>query len=573
LIGWVGPLIHSQSPFNPWSGTILFALISAVGAYTLVFGPAFQLVNSSIDALSRGRSDEAEALLDAVPRIARRWTVARLIHHRRSEMAFYAGRVHEAVEHATRAIKTYVPWFERANVGYLLPQMRALRAVAAASEGDETLARSDIEAVRGCAEPAAESLAMASLGEALLLARHDDRLALASLLQRDRRLLLEKTTPRGRALVRSLQRMLEARRAGVYREPGTREEAIQGTPIASWIASVAPAAGAFAPRRGTPTADRAETVGLDAPPDVQAVAGLVGKQSVAFRGANRKAAKRVVVLWMLLIAMFLAMWQLLQPSDPSGRPPLPRTPAPSAAAPAEDTALPVLPWLVIGMSVGLFGLLMGWGRMRRFRARLIGAARAFALGDLTKARDEYTALAKRADVVGAQAELGLAILADYGADFEQAVDHCERGLAKTARYNAAGMELIVPHLYAERGRAFAALNRQAEATAQLAQLSGEYPRFFGLSRSMLSVRLMQAVRGGDIAVARSLARRRTPDLPLDLRDETLADAVVAIDERLPEDAARLDRELKEDRDLSAWMDRVAPGVVEELRRCAAVSPS
>jgi hypothetical protein len=79
---------------------------------------------------------------------------------------------------------------------------------------------------------------------------------------------------------------------------------------------------------------------------------------------------------------------------------------------------------------------------------------------------------------------------------------------------------------------------------------------------------MQAVRAGDIAGARSLASRRTPDLPLDVRDETLAGAVVAIDERLPEDAARLDRELKEDRDLSAWIDRVAPGA----RSCGAAPP-
>jgi hypothetical protein len=572
MIGWLGPLTGSQTAFGPWWGTIVFALTSAMGLYTLVFGPALQLVNSSIDAASRGRFDEVEALLDAVPRIARRWTVARLIHYRRSEIAFYEGRVHEAVEHATRAIETPAPWFEHANTVILLPLTRAHRAVAAASKGDETLARADIEAVRGCADAPPESLAMASLGEALLLARHDDRPALLSLLQRDRRLLLEQTTPRGRALVRSLQRMVEAPRSGVYRELGKRDEpAIRGTPIASWIASVAPAAGAFAPRWGTPTADHAETVGLDAPPDAHAVAALVGEQSAARRGSNRKAAKRALVLWMLLIAMFVAMWQLLQPSDPSRRAPLPRTPAPIAAAPAEGTVLPGLPWLFLVLCLALLALLGVPARTRRLRARLIGAARAFALGDLTKARDEYTALAKRADAVGAQGEHGLATLAVYGADFEHAVEHCERGLAKVARYSAAVTELIVPHLYAVRGRAFAALDRATEATAQLAQLSGEYPRFFGLSRSMMSVRLMQAVRAGDIAGARSLALRRTPDLPLDLRDETLADAVVAIEERLPEDVARLDRELKEDRDLSIWMVRVAPGVVEELRRCAAAN--
>jgi hypothetical protein len=466
----------------------------------------------------------------------------------------------EAVEHATRAITTRIPWFEKTNAKTIAQWGHGQRALAAASDGDEDLARADIASVRAIPDALPETFAAASLAEALLLARHDDRPALAALLARDRRLLLEKTSPRERALVRSLQRMLEARGGSVYREAARREEEQRGElPIASWISAVAPSAAAFAPRTGSTRA----TIGRIGVEQLQpqALADLAARRASPLPTVRRKRAGRALLLWTFLIVCFLALWQTLQPT------PSVRRPTPTAVT--ETGSLDVAWVLLLPAAFFLIAFPLTMIRQRSLQSRNARAARAFALGDVARALEEYTRLASMVGAAGAQGELALARIADHAGRFKEALTRCDRGIANVAQLKGAGREFVVPQLYAARAHALAACGERALATAQLVQLANEFPAFHALSVTTLSVRMMQAVRASEIEHARALARGRTLDLPLDVRDETLADALVALEERVPEELARLDRELRDDRELGAWMEQVAPAVVEDLRRCAA----
>src|SRR5262249_17069222 len=147
--------------------------------------------------------------------------------------------------------------------------------------------------------------------EAVLLSRADDRDALAHLLSRDRMLLLEFTAPRERALVRALQRMLRARPTSAYREPAKREEMdANGEPaLASWIATVAPQAAAFGPPAGRKRAS-AERVGLENEPNPESVARVETAQARVHRRHTRRT---LMLVWLLLIVTFVAIWQFMQP--------------------------------------------------------------------------------------------------------------------------------------------------------------------------------------------------------------------------------------------------------------------
>jgi hypothetical protein len=204
----------------------------------------------------------------------------------------------------------------------------------------------------------------------------------------------------------------------------------------------------------------------------------------------------------------------------------------------------------------------------RARTRQYRALRAVATGDLAGAQRDYARIAKLPGVAGANGELQLAMLDELAANFESVVRHTEAGLAKATGMYAAAYEGLRPELLAQHCYALAALGRGDQALGELASLARDFPRYAFLSRSQLTVRMIVALRSGRLDEARAVARERTLDLPLTVRDETLADALVATEERAPEELARLERELREDGPLAAWMDRVAPDLVREVRRLA-----
>jgi hypothetical protein len=112
------------------------------------------------------------------------------------------------------------------------------------------------------------------------------------------------------------------------------------------------------------------------------------------RGARRYfsgPAVRALVLWVVLIAMFLAVWQVLRPAevaDPSAY-----TPPPEGQEPAGSTALRLLPIVFFLVLLVFFSLLALFSR--GFNPRNAEGQRALAEGDFERAAAEFEALTKR----------------------------------------------------------------------------------------------------------------------------------------------------------------------------------
>jgi hypothetical protein len=117
-----------------------------------------------------------------------------------------------------------------------------------------------------------------------------------------------------------------------------------------------------------------------------------------------------------------------------------------------------------------------------------------------------------------------------------------------------------------RGLALAALGRRGEAEAELASLLARFPGYSHLALADFRIRLVNAVRSGDLDAARALAQQRTAELPLPLRDDLLADLVLATGTRgLPkEEMDRVAAELRDDAEVCAWIDAIAPRLRDRL---------
>ena len=87
-----------------------------------------------------------------------------------------------------------------------------------------------------------------------------------------------------------------------------------------------------------------------------------------------------------------------------------------------------------------------------------------------------------------------------------------------------------------------------------------------MTRSMSRVRIVGALRRRDLDTAARLARERTPELPLNRRDEMLADIVLALSggRTIEGEIERLMTELCADAELAAWVAFMAPGAREQL---------
>ncbi len=141
--------------------------------------------------------------------------------------------------------------------------------------------------------------------------RSGDREALRRHLTSARTLLLEHPAPRERAVVRAYQRMLEARRASVYREGAAREPergAGDEPTVADWMAAVVPAAAPSRARRGR---RRARRQARPNPPR----RSIPRPDARPRRGSGpREPCADLLALmgiWVALIGMFLATWQFL----------------------------------------------------------------------------------------------------------------------------------------------------------------------------------------------------------------------------------------------------------------------
>lgn len=515
---------------------------------------------AALQALTRGRFDEVEVHHARVPaRSMRRGTVARAVAVQKALLALFRGAPDDAVaaiapalEARTRGYTYSVERMQQAS-GY------GVRALAHAMKGDAARAEADAQAAESFAEALPEALARARLARVMLVARGGDMTALASLLARDGSLLLEHTMPRERALVRALRKMARGHRRGVYREPSKPSDGgNEPGALAGWIARVAPEAAAYASTEET-LAPRAE---VSAAPVASpaAVAAMKRARREAARSASdtRGRARRAGAVLGLLacgaIGSAVAFGSFVTGA--------------AATDGVVEGALPPLfdPFLTVLCASAVFfvafALRRQLARSREYNLATIGGQRAAALGDVEKA-EALLAQSKRASLplFGAAAGAALAALAERRADFACSIRECDAAIAKIGSSHALAEQLL-PTLLTTRGVALAAAGRTAEALAELAMLVQAHPHYAHLALADLRIRLVAAVKSGDLVEARRVARQRTAELPIPLRDDLLADLVLAVGERgLPRsEMERLDGELRDDPVSRTWIEAVAPGL-------------
>jgi hypothetical protein len=341
--------------------------------------------------------------------------------------------------------------------------------------------------------------------------------------------------------------MLCAPAGSAYRVAAPRVESRDESELGSWLARVAPEAAAFAPTGGSiATSAASARLGPDA-------TALGRKPLPKGRGMGRP----VLLLWVVLVVCFLGIWQFLAPRPTAL--PLPAPGADPATVPFVAIAV-VFVALVAGLTIV----------NRRSSRRLTEAMCLLGLPDLAAATTTFTAMAKsRLPVVAGQAHLQLAGLSARRAAFADALAHCETGLARVAG-NLVAAQYLRPQLLARRAFALAALGKDSEASAELSALATEHPTYGLMASTQLAVRMMQAVKRGDLDAARGVAKQRTLDMPFDVKIEALADTLTATGAGrvAPSEIERLRGELASDAELRGWMKDVWADAGRELERAA-----
>lgn len=552
-------------------GLFMFAVMGmmlvGLGFYSRSVGAAVQVVNKAFNLASFGKLHDAGELLDFAEATFRLNYIRRVIDLQRAVIAMRRGELDVALRHIDAAILRPLTLMARYHEQIQLISAHAIRAVLRASTGDRDGAQADIEVVRQSAYAAPEALARAELAAALLLERTGDKEALRAHLAKERRLLLEHTHPRERAIVRAYQRMLKATSTTIYRTGAPREPAPSEEPaLADWAAKISPGAAPFvrAPAPGVGSEKNPASVeaeGVD-PKALRAAEGRFKPKA----GVAKRAGIRVFVIWALLIGMFLAIWEFLaQPGAPG------EDMEPSALSDVD--LLPLVTWFV-PMFLGLFAFGLIASRLLRARGqtrRLVASLAAIARGEEDRAERELTALGRgSAYMVAAQARLSLAELAERRADLPAALAACEEALARLSTDTARALagDILLPNILAERAFLFAGMDRGADARAEMSLLGDRYPSYPYLERARFRVSLVEKARKGDVVGAARLAEQ-SADLPLNPRDELLADLARA--SANPETAGageleRLREELRVDAESRRWIEVVAPAALAAFSR-------
>ncbi|WP_437329893.1 hypothetical protein [Sorangium sp. So ce381] len=545
------------------------ALTIAIGLRTRSMGVAVQVVNKAYNLAASGQREDAAELLDYAEETCRSRYVLRVVDVQRALAAMQRGDLAGALVRADAAVtrRTDPLSFHLDHV--TIAAARSLRALLRASTSDRDGASADIEFVRTSALASPEVLARAELAAAVLLERSGDREALRAHLLRERSLLVEHTRPRERALVRAYQRMLKAKASSVYRTGAKREPEAGGElSAADWAARISPEAAPFmrAPALaagGVEELSRAEVDRADA----SARAAAEGRAGSS-RQPVAKAARRMLLLWVVLVMVFLGVWQLLNSDQaPPVAPAVERLPAEPIFGPlAIVLAFPIF---FIVMLVG--GVLVNAVRTRKLSQRFVAAKVAIAKGEPQRGKAELEALTRtKAPAAAAQAYLALAELSDRQGELLAALAACEAGLARlnTEAARAMAADILLPALLAERAFVFAAMGRSADARAEMALLAERYASYPFLERARLRVALALRAREGDIAGAARLTERDA-DLPLNARDELLADVCRAAANPGAAGAGEVERlreELRLDAASRRWLSAIAPAALAAFER-------
>lgn len=523
---------------------------------------AVTFINKAVQHVSRGEIDEAKGLLRLVPpKAAKRNIMRRATETLRAMIALYEGRPDEAASHASAAIaggrSVLAHSFESAQIA----GAHSWRGLAHAALGEGVRANEDADAAEASPHAPPDVIARARLVRALVLARGGDHDALAKTVTGSARLILERALPRERALFRALRRLSRTPKRSVYREPSRPLENDAPSKLASWIGTMAPDAAAFVDGEAL-FAERSD----DAAPTSEVMSDVRALDRAKWTQGTRppSAGKRVLLLWVVLIVMFLTIWQFLTPTPRPGA--TTAAPAP-VVVPVEveepptwaTIALPGATFLVV--FTGMLGFVIL--RARRLERRFALARRSAAMGE-TRSVPELALLTKRNNmIIAASAELELARIANDQGDFGESISRCDNGIGRLQgpMMRAAAGDLLLPALMAESAVAAAARGGKDEADAKAALLARDFATYAWLAAALLRVRLLNAVRGDDTQGAIAAARARTAEMPIPLHEDVLADLVLAANVGVSDDEkARLEGELRDDERLRTWIELVAPGL-------------
>lgn len=561
----------SDRPYTVAAG-VLYAAIGlwffSIGVYGTAAGAAVQVINSSLNLIGQGKLRDAEALLDTV-RSTRVRNVQRAALVQRAMIAIRRGSLADAEAFADVAIAVPLGWLGRLHAALQKTNAHGIRAMVRASTGDEAGARSDIAEVRRDPHALPQSLARAALAELLLLERAGDRAAIARSLQKERRLLLEATDPRERAIVRGLQRLLKTPPSSVYRVQADRPTAPAGAEelaLDDWVQAIAPRVAPF--MRAQPpqrAADGRGERGASTQPGEEARAAVKADRAHAAREAGRSASPQrrrgLVAVAVALVAVVAYM--RFRPTSGLSDDGLDGTGGGADPVAFMSLLLGVLSSIAaLRMALTMRLTRTHTHQLARLSTQLLG-------GEHEAAARELEGLAKSPFAfIAAQAELLRAGLAERRGDFAEVVARCDAALGRLSRYavRVLASDLLLPELIAARACGLAALGRGDEARVEVAALPPAYPF---LARARFRTELYALAHRGDFAAAAEIAAQAPPDLPIGPRDELLRDVVraaVAPEAAGSAELERLREELRENADERAWLEIAAPGLVAAFER-------
>lgn len=537
----------------------LGALAVGLGIWQRRAGADVQRVNVAYAALSQGRIDDARALLDEAERTVRLAYLRRSLDLQGAILAVSEGDLAAAkarLDHAIAAPRSLLAGsWEHMNVA----SAHAQRAVVHAILGDRAAAEADAKAAQESRWAAPETLGRATIARAIVLERAGDRAALQEHLEQHRT-LVDVAPPVERAIGRGLSRALRLPASSVYRRPAPRAQS--GSRLSALLAQVSPAAAAAIELADA--AGEREAPAPPAEPEAAAMQRVTASRAMATQqgGASTKTRlKRALFIWIALVAVLTLLWFVLLPGAP-------RQPRPGPPPPSSDSALAFFQLFPL-LFVAIFGFLLL--EQRSLTASLFTAAREIAIGQTARGRTRLEKIVRtRYQLLAAQAALHLAHLSEREGDLASALRWCDQGIGKlgSAFARAASTDILRPELISERAFVLAAMDRTAEAEAELAVLAREHPTYPFMPRTLFRVRMIQRLRANDLAGAAAIARGRTPELPLTSRDDLLADVVIATDGDDDEARAHLREEVRRFAEGERWMSTVAPAALVAFRERA-----
>lgn len=500
--------------------------------------------NAALGLLVEGRIEESAALLDTIPRSRRTGLVGTMVLGQRALALSFQGDAAGSIVASGEALARRPSLLARTADADYRAWVRSTRALMFAALGDAEAARAEAARVDAARHARGELRGVASLARAALHARDGERAELAAELARSRP-FIDALTGRMASLARSLARLAAAPAEGASRSSAERSDELSA--VGRWVAKVVPAAAPFAPRgeetRAAVDPARWPTSTHEARIKVRADRAL----------ARRRAPGRWRVVVPATVGLVAGETFALWPHPPTEQ----------ARVYAFDAA------------IGAAMLLWAWRFVSRGRA--IRAARS--LYDAGSADESDAALSTPARSTisnhAAAARFELALHAEARDDLPAALDHVESGLGQLltdSMARAVSNDLVFPGLVALRARALAALGRTDEALAELELLARDFPGYALAAPTVLLVRTVAALRGGDRALARDFVRSRAADVELTRHGELLFALLLGEAGCFEADGERerIDAELAAHPGSASWVERVAPGLIGSLRPVSAV---